>query len=197
MRNRSNAPTPRRPCRFLVRLAVFGVILGFAWGAWGQTPPSGALTGVTMDPSGAVLSRVTIHLAKLDGTADDNGRFGFLFLSPGDYEIQASKSDFRRLSLPDLHVSVTETLLELRVELATQKVEMQISSQSSMVQLGGSALGRTVNEETVTGLALVTRNFTQIASRSPGVTVGVYNAGELGSGGTALSQMELLSEVNQ
>jgi len=38
-------------------------------------------------------------------------------------------------------------------------------------------------------LPLVTRNFAQIASLSPGVSTGVYNAGELGLGGTALSQI--------
>ena len=37
--------------------------------------------------------------------------------------------------------------------------------------------------------AIVTRNFAQIAGLSPGVTVGVYNAGEVGLGGTAVSQI--------
>src|SRR5271170_4188128 len=58
-----------------------------------------------------------------------------------------------------------------------------------MVQTDNSALGRVVNGSTITGLPLVTRNFAQIAGLSPGVAVGVYNAGELGLGGTALSQI--------
>src|SRR5271169_4457318 len=41
----------------------------------------------------------------------------------------------------------------------------------------------------VSSLPLVMRNFTQIASLSPGVVAGVFNAGELGLGGTALSQV--------
>ena len=58
-----------------------------------------------------------------------------------------------------------------------------------MVQLDASALGRVVNDETVSRLPLVTRNFTQITGLSPGVAVGVYNAGELGNGGIPLSQI--------
>ena len=58
-----------------------------------------------------------------------------------------------------------------------------------MLQTDSSALGRVVNETAVGGLPLVTRNFAQIASLSPGVMTGVYNAGELGLGGTALSQI--------
>jgi hypothetical protein len=65
----------------------------------------------------------------------------------------------------------------------------QVFSDPLMVQLDTSALGRAVNEETVSGLPLVTRNFTQIAGLSPGVTGGVNNAGELGTGATALSQI--------
>jgi hypothetical protein len=58
-----------------------------------------------------------------------------------------------------------------------------------MVQADSSALGRVANETAVSGLPLVTRNFAQLASLSPGVITGVYNAGGLGLGGTALSQI--------
>jgi hypothetical protein len=58
-----------------------------------------------------------------------------------------------------------------------------------MVQTDTAALGRMVDENSVSGLPLVTRNFAQITGLSPGVTVGVYNAGEFGLGGTALSQI--------
>jgi hypothetical protein len=58
-----------------------------------------------------------------------------------------------------------------------------------MVQTDTSALGRVLDETMISGLPLVTRNFTQLTGLSPGVAVGVYNAGELGTGGTALSQV--------
>ena len=58
-----------------------------------------------------------------------------------------------------------------------------------MIQLDASPLGRVMNKDTISGLPLVTRNFTQITGLSPGVAVGVYDAGELGTGATALSQI--------
>ena len=66
---------------------------------------------------------------------------------------------------------------------------MQVSANPLMVQLDSSALGRAVDQDTVSRLPLATRNFTQIAGLSPGVAVAVYNAGELGTGATALSQI--------
>jgi hypothetical protein len=161
-----------------------------------QTASTGAVTGVTLDPSGAVLSGVILQLTKEDGsearsaTSDNNGRFGFFLLPPGTYTVQASRADFKPMSQPDIHVHVTETLrLELHLELATRVEQTQVSSDPMMVQLDTSALGRAVNKETVSSLPLDTRNFTQITGLSPGVAVGVYNAGELGTGGTALSQI--------
>jgi len=58
-----------------------------------------------------------------------------------------------------------------------------------MAQTENSALGRVVNETSLTGIPLVTRNFAQIAALSPGIATGVFNAGEVSLGGTALSQI--------
>jgi Carboxypeptidase regulatory-like domain/TonB dependent receptor len=162
----------------------------------GQTSSTGALTGETLDPSGAVLPGVILQLITEGGskaesaTSDKNGQFGFLLLRPGIYEVRASKPDFKPISQSDIHVHVTETVrLQLHLELAIRVEKTQVLSNPLMIQLDTSALGRVVNDETVNGLPLVTRNFTQITGLSPGVTVGVYNAGELGTGAIPLSQI--------
>lgn len=176
-------------------VALMFVILSYG-NMDGQTTSTGALTGVTLDSTGAVLPSVVLHLTREDGseeksdTSDNNGRFDFLLLPPGIYKLQVSKVDFKSVSQMGLHVHVTETLrLELHLELATRIEQTQVSAEPVMVQIDTSALGRAVNQDTVSGLPLATRNFTQIAGLSPGVAAGVYNAGELGTGATALSQI--------
>src|SRR3954451_1571144 len=175
---------------------VLALTLGLAGSVFGQTVSTGALTGVTLDPSRAVLVGVVLHLTKEDGSeatssiSDENGRFGFLLLRPGTYELRASKVDFTSLTFQHLRVHVTETLrLEIHLELAKRVEQIQVLSELHTAQLDTSALGRAVNEGTIKGLPLVTRNFTQLTGLSPGVTVGVYNAGALGTGATALSQI--------
>jgi len=177
-------------------LTLVALSLALAAGALGQTASTGALTGLTMDPSGAVLPGVMLHLKNQDGseaksaTSDNNGRFAFFLLPPGTYAVQAGKLDFKPASQLDIRVHVTETLrLELHLELATRLEHVEVSSNPQMVQPDTSALGRVVDQETVSRLPLATRNFTQIAGLSPGVAVAVYNAGELGTGATALSQI--------
>jgi hypothetical protein len=186
----------RRLRRRVGCLGLLMIFLGIANQACGQTASTGSLTGVATDPSGAVLAGVTLHLARIDGSetrsaiSDKTGRFAFLLLPPGSYELQAAIDGFDTIINTNLTISVTETTdLDLRFRLATVVHQVQVSANPQMAQTDTSALGRVVDEQGVTGLPLVTRNFSQIASLSPGVESGVNNAGELGLGGNAQSQI--------
>jgi hypothetical protein len=151
---------------------------------------------VTLDPSGAVVPDVTLNLTVestgevQSTTSDSEGRFRFALLAPGKYRLQGDKPGFKPVHQSEITVAVTETVrFELRLQVATVVGSVQVSSEPQMVQSDDSALGRVVNERAVTVLPLVTRNFTQIAGLSSGVNAAVFNAGELGLGGTAQSQI--------
>ena len=186
-----NALVHWRLNRFWAWLGVIAIGLGFAEERlYGQTASTGAVTGVTLDPSGTALPGVIVRLTKEGGgetkgtTSDNGGRFGFLLVPPGAYQLGAQKTDFEPLTIPDIHVTVTETLrVELRLQLATRHERTETVSSALMVDIDSSALGRDVGERAMSSLPLVTRNFTQVAGLSPGVAGGVINAGELGLGG--------------
>jgi hypothetical protein len=192
----SSVPLPLRPGFLGVWCVLFTLGSTLSGPVSAQSASTGAVMGITLDPSGSTMSGVLVQLAakgsaeKKSFTSDGNGRFEFLSVAPGSYELQASKADFKPLKLLDLQVVVTETVrLELHFELATHQEGTRVSSDPLMIQLDSSSLGRVVNEQAVSRLPLVTRNFAQITGLSPGVAVGVYNAGELGLGGTAISQI--------
>lgn len=196
MRNCANRPGYLQRRCFSALLTFGALTVAFVSHCYGQTASTGALTGVTLDPSSAAIPGVVLRLINPDtaetqsATSDDEGRFRFLLLSPARYQLQADKADFAPLRGAEITISATETLrLELHFRLATVAGSVQVSSEPEMIQTDNSALGRVVNGTAVSNLPLVTRNFTQIAGLSPGVVAGVYNAGELGSGGIALSQI--------
>lgn len=177
-------------------LLIMSLTIVFAVHLQAQSAATGALTGVTLDPSGAAVPGVKIQLTRretsvaLSCMSDEQGRFAFLLLAPGSYHLQAVKAAFERLQLDDVNISVTETLrIDLRLHLETLAGRVEVTSELPMVQTDDSALGRVVDGTAVTGLPLVTRNFAQIAALSPGVISGVFNAGELGLGGIAQSQI--------
>ena len=184
-------------CRGPALVVIVIVALVFSGRGRSQTASSGALSGVALDPTEAVLAGAVVRLVNQDtgaiqsATSDKDGRFNFLLLPPGKYELQAAKTGSDTLiASATVDVSVTEVLhLELRLRLATVFHSIRVYGEAATVQSGSSALGKVVNETGVSGLPLVTRNFAQIASLSPGISTGVYNAGELGLGGTALSQI--------
>jgi hypothetical protein len=154
------------------------------------------VTGVTLDPSGFILPGVSIRLSPhhaLDpksSVSDEHGSFSFPSLGPGTYKLEATKTGFKPVIITNLQVHVTEILrLELHLAITGPVEVMQVSSNMPMVQLDNSALGRVVNTKALNDLPLGNRNFTQITGLSPGVFAAVYNAGELGIGGTALSQV--------
>jgi hypothetical protein len=187
----------KRPAQ---RFMASAVLIAITWllpaCVQAQTASTGALAGVVLDPSGSELPGAVLVLTNREtsyiesATSDEHGRFNFLLLPPGAYQLHASKPDFNSVDLAELRIVLTETLrLGLRLQLATQFEHAVVSSQVGMVQTDNAALGRVVNEVAVQELPLVTRNFVQIIGLSPGVAVGVSNAGELGLGGTALSQI--------
>ena len=185
-----------RRCCLWARLGMVATSFGFADRLYAQTASTGAVTGITLDSSDAILPDVIVRLSREGGgdvrsaTSDERGRFSFLLLPPGTYEVHAGRNDFEPLALLAIHVTVTETLrIELYLQLATRIEQAVVVSHPPIIETDSSALGRVVGKGAVTGLPLVTRNFAQITGLSPGVVVGVFNAGELGLGETALPQI--------
>ena len=185
----------RRRRRALLVTMVISVL--FSSQIRGQTTSTGALTGLVLDQSGAVLPGTVVVLTNQEtrvtysAASGGDGRFSFPLLPPGDYEVHASTNNSVPLiASATASVTVTETAhLDLHLRLTTVIQSVKISSEPTMLQTDSFALGGVVNETAVSGLPLVTRNFAQITGLSPGVVAGVYNAGELGLGGTALSQI--------
>ena len=173
--------------------AVLCALLAFAHG---QTASTGSLIGFVLDPSGSVVPGVILHLtAQASGeshsaVSDKDGRFSFSLLRPGRYQLQISKAQFDPLTISEVNISVTETQrVEVHLRLAPVFEQTQVSSELPIVQTDNSTLGRTVANGELISLPLVTRNVAEIVGISPGVTAGVFNAGELGLGGIALSQI--------
>ena len=189
-------PLATRPRYRWVSYSILAFVFALSGRAHAQTASTGALIGVTLDPAGSVIPGVILHLVNpangdsQSATSDKDGRFSFLFLRPASYELHVSKASFAPLITSGIDISVTEIQrVEIHLRLATVFEQMQVSSERRLVQTDNSALGRVVDEVALTSLPLVTRNLAQIAGLSPGVNAGVFNAGELGLGGIALSQI--------
>jgi hypothetical protein len=82
----------RRCCTALLTTVTLTVIP--ASYSTGQTASTGALTGVTLGPAGAVVPDAVLHLVNVEtgetqsATSDGEGRLIFALLPPGSFDLQ-------------------------------------------------------------------------------------------------------------
>jgi hypothetical protein len=163
--------------------------------ALAQTAGTGALTGAVTDNNGAVVPEAKVIVTnEATGEArtvmsQSNGSYVVPLLLPGSYRVEFSKTGFKQAVKPGLVINVTETSrLDVQLEVGGVQEQVTVTSEAALLQTESSALGRVTDRTLVSNLPLVTRNYTQIVTLSPGVAANVTNASELGRGGGGMSQ---------
>lgn len=182
-----------RTAWIILRLSVLSLV--FSLSALAQTASTGALTGEITDPNGAVIAGVRV-VAINDATGErrevsslDNGIYVVALLLPGSYRFEFSKSGFKAAVKSGLQINVTETKrLDIQLEVGSMEEKVVVVSESQLLQTESPALGSVTDHEMVVNLPLVTRNYTQIVTLSPGISAGVTNAAALGRGSSGESQ---------
>jgi hypothetical protein len=163
---------PAIPRRFFW---IIGLLCFFAFNAAAQT--TSTITGTTKDTNGAVLVGVQVSAKQLDTgltrttTSADEGRFVFPGLPIGLYELRAEANGFEPLVFPDVRLTVNETTavtLVLKVSSVTAGVTVK-SGDEALVNTQTAELSYLVNEQSIRGLPLNGRNYTDLALLQPGV----------------------------
>jgi Carboxypeptidase regulatory-like domain/TonB dependent receptor len=178
-------------CPVLVLILLVSTGVAFA-----QTE-SARISGRVTDLSGAVIVGAECKITNIETnvstatTTNQDGIYVIPDLRPAIYRLTIQKEGLRTVVRPNLQLYVQDAVNEnFTLALGPMSESVTVFGAPSMLQTESAALGRVVNQTAVSNLPLVTRNFTQIVSLSPGVTTGVNNAGELGLGGGGLSQID-------
>src|SRR5437867_9001235 len=169
----------------ILRLSVLSLL--FSVPALAQTASTGALTGEITDPNGAVVAGVQVTATneatgeKRDVVSQDNGIYVAALLLPGSYRLEFTKRGFKSSIKTGLQINVTETKrLDVQLEVGAVEEKVVVVSESQLLQTESAALGSVTDHDAVVNLPLVTRNYTQIVTLSPGIAAGVTNAAALG-----------------
>jgi hypothetical protein len=152
-----------------------------------QTPGTGAIVGTVTDPSGARVANAHVKVVN-NGTdfsrevsTTTEGIFRCTLLPPGDYSLTIEATGFETLSAPIVHVlSSNTTSTDFKLQIGTSTTTVEVAANVDLAETQSSALGHTTDSQTIQALPLANRNFTQILALSPGVTVGVPDAGAFG-----------------
>ena len=173
--------------RFTV--VCIGLLLNFAVLAAAQTASTGALTGTVTDATGAVVQGVQVKVTnEATGEArsvvsQSSGIYVVPLLLPGAYRVEFSGTGFKQSVKPGLRINVTETSkLDVQLEPGALQETVTVTADAQLLQTESVALGRVADQVLVSNLPLVSRNYTQIVTLSPGIAAGVTRSDSLGRG---------------
>ena len=170
-------------------LAVVCLFLILAPSLLAQSASTGALAGIVTDATGAVVPNVTVTATNTDtgqvrtGTTSADGFYKFALLPPGTYRVKFEAAGFKASEVPSVTVVVTETgVLDGHLEVGTQTERVTVEGQTETIQTSNATLGTVMSSQTVSGLPLTTRNYTNLIGLSAGANSSVFNATALGKG---------------
>ena len=103
---------------------------------WGQTGTLGTMTGVVTDPSNAVVPDATVSIKEKSTNSvqtektNTAGRYTFVNVRPGDYEVTVTKAGFSKVTIPSDIIevgNVSTNNITLKVGSESQTIEVQSS----------------------------------------------------------------------
>ena len=158
--------------------------------AFGQSGPTGAISGIVLDSSGSAIPGAEVQI--IDGptgktirkvTTNSNGEFIAPLLPASTYNIVVKAHSFAESNLSNIPVRVTETTrLTITVQVGELKQALQVSGQVTQVETTTAATGQSLATNTIESLPLPTRNFQQLLTLSTGASSDLTAAGQLGRG---------------
>ena len=139
---------------------------------------TGRILGTVTDQSGAAIAGATVVVTNVqtgvarDLTTDNAGEYVAPNLLPGTYAVRATTKGFQTIDRQDI---LLETGKDARVDIqlvpgeVTQTVE--VTGAVPLVDTTNATLGGTLSNQTVNDLPLNGRNYQNLLSLRPGVTI--------------------------
>jgi len=155
-------------------LAIFGLLITPELAAQAGR---GAIGGQVTDSSGAIIPGATVTATnsatgtKMSAVTTAAGIYSFISLSPGSYDVGATKTGFETLIHKGVMVTVDQTTtanIALKVGAVSEVVT--VTGTTSLVDTTNSTVGQLISSETIERVPLLTRNVYDLVQLSAGVT---------------------------
>ena len=138
---------------------------------------TGSIEGSVVDQTGAAMPGVTVTVVQpttgvtRTTTSDSNGLFRLPLLPVGVYDLTADLSGFTSRQLPELGITVGQTVT-LRIQMAVSGVveTVNVSGGTPIIETSRTQVSSTITETAVQNLPVNGRNFIDFALLTPGVT---------------------------
>src|SRR5688500_120112 len=168
------------------KLLALAIALAGCW-AWPATVQAqavyGSIAGTIQDSSGAALPGVNVTVTSIErNTADtvvtnDSGNYAKDRLLPGTYSVKAELSGFKPALVKSVRVNLdAQTPVDLRLDVGqlTEVVEVS-AADGTLLKTDRADVATTFEEEQITDLPVIDRNFTKFLLLTPGTQQQSWN----------------------
>lgn len=140
--------------------------------AFGQAQVSTAdLTGAVVDPNDAAIPGVTVTVRNVSTgftrsvTSAADGSYALIGLPPGNYELTAEASGFKKVSISPVRLTVGQSAdLKIRLEIGTPDVIVNVSGDTvELIETGRTTVANTIDSERIQNLPINERSATGFA----------------------------------
>ena len=160
------------PENALTILLTMAVSIFMAMSVIGQSQSAAAdLSGTVSDPSGAVVPGATVHAKGLGNgisrtvTSNAEGSYQFIGLPPGDYEISAEASTFKRVVISPVKLTVGQSAdLTIKLEIGAASAVVNISGDDvQLIETTKTNVSNTIDQTRINNLPINERSATGFA----------------------------------
>jgi len=162
-------------CQSIVAVTVSASFLFI--GSASAQQGTGELRGRIVDAQNAVLPGVAV-IAKNEASGQfreivsgADGSFFMSALTPGNYEVTAQLSGFKRYQRGGVRVEVGKTFsIDIQLQVGGFEQEVTVTVESPLVDTTSKQIGGTVTSQELNDIPSINRNFTTYLGTLPGVT---------------------------
>jgi hypothetical protein len=143
-----------------------------------QSASTGTVAGTVADPQGAAVAGAAVTITDKStniprtATTNENGRYVFVDVPPGTYNVSASKTGFRISKVVDQVVSVGVSLtLNITLEIGSLAETVEVTaSTGAELQTLNATVGNTIGGDTLQNLPTIQRDAATFVTLQPGVS---------------------------
>jgi hypothetical protein len=161
------------------RLALFLLVVicvGSALPVWAQSASSGTVAGSVTDQTGAVVAGAKVTLTDTSTniprstTTNAAGRYIYVDVAPGIYNIEVTKAGFATTKTEKQEVLVGSSLtINLALQVGGANVVVEVSAVGNELQTMNATVGNTITSIAIDSLPSLGRDVSTFVELQPGV----------------------------
>lgn len=136
---------------------------------------TGQITGLITDPSGAGVPDARITATNVNTgieksvTTNEQGYYTIPLLNPGSYQLMVRRQGFKQIMRQGIHLEVAQTArIDFGLQVGDVVESVSVRAEAPLLRTESASVGQVIGNKKILDLPLNGRDFTQLATLSPG-----------------------------